>query len=168
MVHYRQTFHTYLFFAASLLGLRRNLGGLRAFGTDGEKALADAFAHEFRYATHLTCFIHFRRNMKRELNERGFTSKATNDVIDDILGCQKGNVFCEGLVDCKDQDDVHQKLKLLEKRWEDLEDQQGLQHGFYQWFCEHKVHTVEQSMLKQVREDAGLGCPPDPFTTNVS
>ena len=44
MIHYRKTFHTYLFFAATLVGLRRELVGLRAFGTDGERALADAFS----------------------------------------------------------------------------------------------------------------------------
>ena len=38
MIHYRKTFSTYLFFAASLIGSRPELQGLRAFGTDGEKA----------------------------------------------------------------------------------------------------------------------------------
>ena len=47
LVHYRNTFHTYLFFAASLIGLQPALEKVRAFGTDGEKALADGFAHEF-------------------------------------------------------------------------------------------------------------------------
>ena len=36
------------------------------------------------------------------------------------------------------------------------------------WFCEHKASVIEEMMLKQIREDAGLGCPPDPFTTNAS
>ena len=45
MIHYRKTFHTYLFFASTLIGLRQELQGLRAFGTDGEKALVDAFSH---------------------------------------------------------------------------------------------------------------------------
>lgn len=47
LIHYRKTFHTYLFFASTLIGLRRELQALRAFGTEGERALADAFAHEF-------------------------------------------------------------------------------------------------------------------------
>ena len=42
MIHYKKTFHTYLFFAATLIGLRREIQGFR---TDGEKALGDAFAH---------------------------------------------------------------------------------------------------------------------------
>lgn len=39
MIHYTKTFHTYLFFASTLIGLRRELQGLRAFGTDGEKSI---------------------------------------------------------------------------------------------------------------------------------
>ena len=39
---------------------------------------------------------------------------------------------------------------------------------FLEWFSEHKSSVIEETMLKQIREDAGLGCPPDPFTTNAS
>ncbi len=58
LIHYKKTFASYLFFASSLIDLRRELQGVRAFGTDGEKPLADTFSHEFRYAVRLTCFIH--------------------------------------------------------------------------------------------------------------
>ena len=54
LVHYRKSFGTYLFFASSLIGLRQDLLALQAFGTDGEKALANAFGHEYRYATQLS------------------------------------------------------------------------------------------------------------------
>jgi len=56
MVHYRKNFQTFLFFASCMIGLNKNLEGLRVFGTDGEKALIDAFLHEFKFAVHLTCF----------------------------------------------------------------------------------------------------------------
>jgi len=48
LVHYKKSFQTYLFFASSLVGLKKELDHLHAFGTDGEKALFDAFSHEFR------------------------------------------------------------------------------------------------------------------------
>ena len=140
-----------------------SLGGVRAFGTDGEKALADGFTHEFRYALHLTCFIHFRRNIKQQLQERDFPSHAISEIIDDVMGCQKGSVFCEGLVDCSSHDEFQQKLVLLKERWEKFDGE-----GFYEWFCEHKAAIVEETMLKPIREDAGLGCPPESFTTNAS
>ena len=98
MIHYRKSFHTYLVFAATLIGLRPKLKGLCAFGTDGEKALFDGFRHEFHYAIHLTCFNHFRRNIKQYFQEHGVSSRDIPDIIDDIFGCQKGSVFLEGLV----------------------------------------------------------------------
>ena len=60
LIHYRKTFGTYLFFASTLVGLSQQLQGVRAFGTDGEKAIADAFMHEFTYSQRLTCFIHVK------------------------------------------------------------------------------------------------------------
>ena len=155
MVHYRKSFHTYLFFAATLIGLRPTLEGVRAFGTDGEKALANGFAHEFRYGIHLTCFNHFRRNIKQQLQERGFPSHAIGEIIDDVMGCQKGSVFCEGLVDSSSPDEFKQKLELLKERWGKYNGD-----GFYEWFCEHKAAIIQETMLRQVREDAGLGSPP--------
>ena len=50
LIHYRKTFTTYLFLASSLVGLSRELEDIRAFGTDGEEALSDAFKHEFGFA----------------------------------------------------------------------------------------------------------------------
>lgn len=44
LIHYRKTFETYLFFASSMIGLKKELQNLHAFGTDGEKALIDAFS----------------------------------------------------------------------------------------------------------------------------
>ena len=51
MIHYRKTYETYLFFASSLVGMSRGLIDLKAFGTDGEFALSDAFSHEFSCTT---------------------------------------------------------------------------------------------------------------------
>lgn len=69
LIHYSKTFATYLFFSSSLIGFSRQLLGVRAFGTDGEEALGDAFAHEFAFSQRLTCFIHVRRNLKDKLAE---------------------------------------------------------------------------------------------------
>ena len=69
LIHNKKTLQTHLFFAASMIGLKKELEHLQAFGTDGEKPF-DAFSHEFRFAVHLTCFIHVRQNVKDELVKR--------------------------------------------------------------------------------------------------
>ena len=103
MIHYRKTFHTYLFFAATLISLRRELQGLCAFGTDGEKVLV-IHLHEFHFAVHLTCFIHCRRNIKERLHDKHFTESEMKNVLDDIFGYQHGDVFAEGLFDANSED----------------------------------------------------------------
>ena len=169
LIHYRKTFNTYVFFASSLIGLHRDLQGVRAFGTDGEKALADAFKHEFRYATHLTCFIHFRRNIKMRLHEQKFPDSAAREILDDIFGCQQGEVFSEGLADSTTDDEFEAKLASLESRWGKIEESNvGAQPVFFRWFVQHKAETMKSTMLRPIREQAGLGNPPQPFTTNAS
>ena len=168
MIHYRKTFHTYLFFVATLVGLRRELAGLRAFGTDGEKALADAFAHEFNYAVHLTCFIQCRRNIKCQLHTLGFSECSIKEVLDDIFGCQQGSTLSEGLVDSLNEEEFSQKLEVLERRWNELEKTHNACPGFYSWFMRNKATTMMQTMMKPVREEAGLGSPPEPFTMNAT
>lgn len=69
MIHYRKTFGTYLFFASSIVGYRPELGGVKAFGTDGEESLVKAFSHSFSFALYLTCFIHLKQNIKSDLSD---------------------------------------------------------------------------------------------------
>ena len=169
LVHYRKTFGTYLFFASSLIGLRPELRALQAFGTDGEKALADAFSHEYRYASRLSCFIHYRQNIKQQLRDRHFPEAVAKTVLDDIFGIQLGEVFAEGLVDCASNEEFGRKLQMLEKRWNEIEtSHQQITPGFHRWFLHYKANTMKSTMLRPVREEAGLGCPPQQFTTNAS
>ena len=50
MIHYTKTFTSYMFLASSIVGQCRETEQVRVFGTDGEKALIDAFSHEFGFA----------------------------------------------------------------------------------------------------------------------
>ena len=67
LIHHRKNFASFLFFASSLIWLRKSLEAIRVFGTDGEIALVDAFSHEFRFSTHLFSFNHVHNNIKKEL-----------------------------------------------------------------------------------------------------
>lgn len=118
LIHYKKTFQTYLFFAASMIGLKKELEHLQAFGTDGEKPLFDAFSHEFRFAVHLTCFIHVRRNVKDELVKRNVPDSVQSEILDDIFGKKVGSTLFEGLVDCVNEPSFTEKLPLAIKRHE--------------------------------------------------
>ena len=116
LIHFKKDFSTYLFFASSLLGQKKELEKLSSFGTDGEKALIDAFSHEFHFSRHLTCFIHVCRNVKEELAKCD-TSEEIKQSIVDIFGKPVGSTFIEGLVDANDEDDFQEMLKFLIEKW---------------------------------------------------
>ena len=169
LIHYKKTFSTYLFFASSLIGLRPYLEGMRAFGTDGEVALFKAFSHEFGFSQHLTCFIHVRRNIKDKLNECSVPSVLVKQVLDDIFGHRFGDVFEEGLVDSRDNDDFQIKLSSLLVKWSSFESTSSTDmDSFLNWFKTNKVGVIRNTMTRSIREECGLGNPPDIFTTNPS
>ena len=57
----------------------------------------------------------------------------------------------------------------METRWKDIEARDSqIIPGFYGWFVQHKLDTIKLTMLRPVREEAGLGCPPQLFTSNPS
>ena len=166
LIHYKKTFATYLFFASSLIGQCPQLQGTRSFGTDGEQPLINAFQHEFGFSQHLTCFIHVRRNVKDKLHSCCIPSEVACVVLDDIFGRKLGTVYKEGLVDASDADDLHTKVESIFKKWRDIDMSSSADmEGFIQWFIANKLNTIKDTT---VREECGLGNPPDVFTTNPS
>ena len=85
LVHQRVNFSAFHYFASSLIGLNKNTRNLRAFGTDGQEPLIDAFSHSFPSAVQLRCFIHFKRNVFEKLREYGIPSSVAEEFIADIL-----------------------------------------------------------------------------------
>ena len=95
--------------------------------------------------------------------EAWLASHTIAEIIDDVMGCQKGSVFCEGLVDCSTHDEFNQKLvyspqEKMGSIWSRRSCTTWLlqlalwAQGYYIWGL-------------PIREDAGLGCPPQAFTT---
>ena len=169
-IHFKKSFAMYLFFAATLIGQCSELG-VRALGTDGEKALLDAFKHEFGFTQHLTCFIHVHRNVKDKLNECNISSHLVIEILDDVFGKKIGTLYIEGLVDADDTDDFDAKLESLLTKWKSHEVATTSMSDIYKfvdWFQSYKVSVIRNSMIKGVREECGLGSPPATFTTNAS
>ena len=169
LIHHRKNFATYLYFASTLVGLRREFEKLRAFGTDGEEALVDAFSHEFGFAIHLSCMIHLRRNVKEQLCQRNFPEQHRRATLDEIFGARRGTVYLEGLVDAVSSEDFDSKLASLKSAWEARElSEPSCNPGFFEWFQKFKADIFKCSAIRPVREEARLGNPPEVFTTNAS
>ena len=170
MIHYRKTFTTYMFFASCMIGQNRNLESLRVFGTDGEKPLIDAFHHEFKSAIHLTCFNHVRRNIKDKLREMMIADEIQTEILNDIFGRRVGSTLIVGLVDSSSVHIFEEKLEMLVDKWKvhDLDSNQRKIGDFCSWFRAHKEDVIRDTMLLPIREEAGLGSPPEAFYTNSS
>ena len=110
-IHHRKTFATYNFFFSQLVGLKPNLRDTQCFGTDGEKALEQALHTQFRFATHLRCFLHFRGNVEFKLAELGISKPNEQEFLKDIFG--NPALLEEGLVDAEsaELDDEFLSLK---------------------------------------------------------
>ena len=71
-------------------------------------------------------------------------------------------------MDSMDENDCDEKLEVAKDHWAELEKSDGAKSGFYSWFVQNKVNSMKATMLKTVCAEAGLGSPPQPFTTNAS
>lgn len=142
LMHQRKDWKTYSRFANSLIAECPDLEGVLACGTDGEKALIDGLKRNFRFALLLRCFIHFKDNVKRELERRGISPGAKKIFLNEIFGKQEEQIKYTGLVDCDSEEEFQTKLESLEERWNAREAECGgstRASTFYEWFCKEKV-----------------------------
>ena len=123
---------------------------LQAFGTDGERALSNAFNEEFPVADHHCCFIHLRKNIEMKLSSIGINGRYQNEFLDDIFGHNAAAISYHGIVDSDDSDDFYAKLCSLEDVWNARE-----------WEITYQTPTFYDSfyasMLKPTRQKGGLG-----------
>ena len=119
--------------------------------------------------SHSACFIHVRRNLKDKLAECNIPIDLSQRFLDDVFGKKMGSVFVEGLVDASDDQDFRSKLEDLSQSWSscDMPSSASIEK-FIEYFMAKKAPTIRDTMLRSVREECGLGCPPDIFTTNAS
>ena len=148
LIHYKKTFATYLFFASSLITLRRELANIRCFGIDGEEALIDAFYHE---SLHLSCSIHMRRNTKAKLQDLGIPEKFRTSIIDDIFGKQQGSHYNEGLVDTTSEMLYDEIFVSLTRKRQEFEVSATSLKRFVDWFRTYKSSVILKSMLRPIR-----------------
>ena len=163
-IHVRKDFSAYHFFASSLVSLRHELHQLQCFGSDGEAALVKAFSTVFSKASHLRCFLHFCENIERKLRELSIPMETAKEFVRDVFGCVATRQ--RGLVDDKDSVELDDMYSSIEQKWNDRQ-REFSSSMFYTWFGEHCLDVVRCSMLASVREQAGLGSPPEPFYTNA-
>jgi hypothetical protein len=169
-VHYRKVFRNYNLFLSSLVGLQRELAGIKAIGTDGERALIEACMHQFKEAIFLRCFRHLQKNIERKLQAEDFPVASQKLYIVDIFGrTDQDGAHYAGLVDCHTENEFQVQLEAMKNVWDRREkDIFGENHkpSFHTWFVRNKASDFCEGALRDVQELAGLGSPPLPYYTN--
>ena len=90
-------------------------------------------------------------------------------VLGDIFGQQVELQHMDGLVDAESEKEFDQGVDCLCRKWQQLDlGDNGPMCAFSEWFKRYKCSTIKQAMLRPVRLRAGLGNPPESFTTNAS
>lgn len=165
MIHEKKTKETYSAFSGTLRNLQPALRDVFAFGTDDEEALIDGFRNNFDRSVNLLCEIHLKKNVEKKLQELGIKGKTKDEVVADIFGRKIGSIHESGLIDAKDAESFDAMLVSLDERW-------SAQHAngkeFHKWFSQRKRPLFVNSAIAPVRQRAGLGHPPEKFTTNRS
>ena len=158
LVHQSKTEQTYRYLGSAMKRFNPHTVQLKAFGTDGERALSNALREEFPEADHHRCFIHLRKNIEMKMSSLGILGRDQNEFLCDIFGKSVAATSYHGIVDSNDADDFYAKLCSLEKVWNDRE--RGITNQeptFYDWFVGNVSDTIITSILKPLRQKAGLG-----------
>ena len=170
LVHQKVDFPAFNYFASTLISLNKELKKVLSFGTNGDKDIVEALAHNFPYAIQLCCFLHFKKNIEHMLLELGLPSSVSQEFLNEIFGKRSGNTQQEGLVDSSSSQDFMERLEALKPVWDTCEGPFAPSSGprFYTHFLTYQADSVQYHMRKDLRESAGLGSPPCQFTTNAS
>ncbi|XP_071490395.1 uncharacterized protein [Diadema antillarum] len=167
LIHGRRDFETYRYFGNELSkGLQHT--SVQFYGTDGEIALQKGIAatSSFKDSSHLHCMLHHKRNCEAKLAKLGVRRNARR-IVRSIYGEQVDGTRYEGLADCSTEEEYELQLAAWAPQWDALEtEESGREAEFSTWFRRFKSADVKTSMLKPLRNQAGLGDPPRQFTTN--
>ena len=164
LLHKKKTQSTYSLFGGTLKSLEPELKNLMAFGTDDEKALVGGFNETFERATCLPYEIHLCKNIDTKLLSMDIKGESKQSVMDDIFGRMIGSVFESRLSDAGSAENFFGLFESLEEKWSSLHSNGSL--PLLVWLEKHEEFI--RSVISPIRQRAGLGFPPDKFTTNRS
>ena len=90
-------------------------------------------------------------------------------MFEEVFGAKRGTIHFEGLIVCCTNTEFDAKFESLKLRWEQHEaNSRECNCGFYDWFLTNKAELMKSLAIRPIREQAGLGTPPELFSTNAS
>ena len=93
----------------------------------------------------------------------GISGEVKANIVADIFGKSTGTVKETDFTNAQDENKFLNMLENLKEKWSTLH-KNGAE--FHMWFKSQKSEEFVMSVIRQVRQRTGLGCPPERFTTN--
>ena len=110
-----------------------------------------------------------RRSILAKVQELSISQSTKQVIVADLFVKQVGTHYIEGLVDARERAQYSEGIAKLSMKWESLDaSKSGPVHDFVQWYSQYKSTIIQTTMLQSTRKEAGLGDPPEHFTTNAS
>ena len=163
LLHAAKTFQSYYTLPSTMVRLKPSLASIRAFGTDGETEVYETMKACFPKAKHLLCWIHVRDNIEKKLSSLKVNEK--RQYIEDIFGKKLGEVKIKGLLDVTNEVDFESEWNKLEEVWKQR-GQKGCE--FLKYMIDNKKEKMKCCMIGNVREECGLGSPPEEYNQNAN
>lgn len=160
MFHSRRNETSFLYFASSLVSQKPDIANSMFIGSDREVAVRNGFNPFFPLVTWLSCFKHVEDDIKRKLNNLGIKDPGLQkEFLQDIFGNDRAEE--KGLVDASSAEEFDAQLESLYSVWNErekvarklIEDDEA---EFYYYFNRCIVNDMKSTMLKPVRQSAGL------------
>ena len=102
--------------------------------------------------------------MEQKLQKFGVSSAVIKEYRRDIFGDPQQLEL--GLIDVNSETELDSKILGLEEKWNNYEMPFHSPPEFHTWFMQHGHKVIARSMLRPIREKAGLGSLPGPYYTN--
>jgi hypothetical protein len=148
-----------------MISINPNSKNVLSFGTDDETALVQAFEESLDAAVHLLCERHMRGNVSSKFKALGAPSAHQAKFEEDLFGAQRDGEYVSGLIDCPSREEFKKRCEILKRDWQAV-GITGIQA--WEWFERNKSDKFYSCLGVPAREQAGLGSPPERFTTNPS
>ena len=169
IIHTTKEFDDYHYLSTQLKSHCKGFEALKAYGTDGEINIVNAFLCELPEAVHLRCKIHLADNIDRKLAALSFVKTVRQTMLNFIFGKRTDDMREKGLADADSADEFDSMLKKMKNDWCEIE---ATQHSgkaeFYPWFEKHLVQVMKENVISPIRRIAGVGSPPEFYTQNAA
>ena len=103
------------------------------------------------------------------MSKLSFKKDARQSILNSVFGRRTGDSKTKALVDAASAKEFDEMLDALETEWRVLEaTQRSGEPQFHSWFKRHIALVMKDNVIAPVREEAGLGNPPEFYTQNTS